>query len=375
MEQPELHLHPRAHPELTELLSSVATAPDGPWFLIETHSDAMILRARVLVAEGKLRPDQVRVYFVEESEQGGELRENQAERPWDAGLVAQGGVRGDARGVLEAPSCARPARCAMRVFIPDSSVFELPKAFESLQRLWRRVCRGYHDLVVADADAVLESDFAKQGVAPYERREWEELVRFGVLDLDFRERTAEPGQAPGRKHVMVVAAAQVPRSPQCLRTLSAEEVGDWAETPLRLLLENNADLLLLLGAVRVSETAPVVSTWLELAVQNKALDVDGRGGCGEVWTTLREIPKLTSPDIRLFIMLDSDRTSEGADVGKAQHNVKRLVDELSPQHTATGRGLLPPVDQARGGELRSKGPAEERVLFDGRREAGFPEVG
>jgi hypothetical protein len=216
----------------------------------------------------------------------------------------------------------------MRVFIPDSSVFELPKAFESLQRLWRRVCRGYHDLVVADADAVLESDFAKQGVAPYERREWEELVRFGVLDLDFRERTAEPGQAPGRKHVMVVAAAQVPRSPQCLRTLSAEEVGDWAETPLRLLLENNADLLLLLGAVRVSETAPVVSTWLELAVQNKALDVDGRGGCGEVWTTLREIPKLTSPDIRLFIMLDSDRTSEGADVGKAQHNVKRLVDEL-----------------------------------------------
>ncbi|MBK9648009.1 MAG: AAA family ATPase [Deltaproteobacteria bacterium] len=94
MEQPELHLHPRAHPELTELLSSVATAPDGPWFLIETHSDAMILRARVLVAEGKLRPDQVRVYFVEESEQGGELREiklNDRGTPdwWPKGVFAE----------------------------------------------------------------------------------------------------------------------------------------------------------------------------------------------------------------------------------------------------------------------------------------------
>jgi hypothetical protein len=231
----------------------------------------------------------------------------------------------------------------MRVFIPDAAVFENPAAFQSLHRLWTRVCRGYHELVVADADAVLESDFAKRGVAPYERREWEELVRFGVLDLDFRERAAEPGQAPGRKHVMVVAAAQVPRSRQCLRTLSAEDVGDWAETPLRLLVENSADFSLLLGAARVSEPAPVVNTWLELAVQSKALDLDGRGGCGEVWSTLRDIPKLTSADVRLFIMLDSDRTSEGADVGPAQQNVKRLVDELhlnSPQQAEVHFHLL-----------------------------------
>lgn len=217
----------------------------------------------------------------------------------------------------------------MRVFIPDAAVFEVPAAFQSLHRLWTRVCRGYHELVVADADAVLESEFAKQGVAPYERREWEELVRYGVLDLDFRERTVEPGQAPGRKHVMVVAAAQVPRSPQCLRTLSAEEVGDWAETPLRLLLENNADLFLLLGAARVSESSPLEKTWLETAIRTKQLHVDGRGGCGEVLLTVRGIPKSPPPDVRLFIMLDSDKTSEDDErSGKTQREVKRLVDEL-----------------------------------------------
>ncbi|MBK9366235.1 MAG: hypothetical protein IPN01_07915 [Deltaproteobacteria bacterium] len=231
----------------------------------------------------------------------------------------------------------------MRVFIPDAAVFENPAAFRSLHRLWTRVFRDHHELVVADAEAVLESEFAKQGVAPYERIEWEEQVRLGVLDLDYRERMEEPGQAPNRKHVMVVAAAQVPRSRQCLRTLSAEEVGDWAETPLRLLVENYVDHWLLLGTARVSKSSAEEMTWLEIAIQDKQLHVDGRGGCGEVWSTLREIPNLTSPDVRLFIMLDSDTSGEGADVVKAQQNVKRLVDELhlnTPQQAEVHFHLL-----------------------------------
>ena len=75
IEQPELHLHPRAQAELGSLLAHVVGA--GVRLLIETHSENLILRMRRLMAETtlalrrgefpkpELRPDILGAYFVD----------------------------------------------------------------------------------------------------------------------------------------------------------------------------------------------------------------------------------------------------------------------------------------------------------------------
>lgn len=70
MEQPELHLHPAAHGDLAELF--VDSLSDGSKrYLIETHSQNFVLRLRRLVAQGKLKPDDLAIYFVDFDEESG----------------------------------------------------------------------------------------------------------------------------------------------------------------------------------------------------------------------------------------------------------------------------------------------------------------
>jgi predicted ATPase len=64
VEQPELHLHPAAHASLADLyLRAVREA--GVRFLIETHSETLLLRLRRRIAQGVVTPESVAVYFVE----------------------------------------------------------------------------------------------------------------------------------------------------------------------------------------------------------------------------------------------------------------------------------------------------------------------
>ncbi|MEV5570209.1 DUF3696 domain-containing protein [Spirillospora sp. NPDC052269] len=63
IEEPELHLHPSFHALLADLF--LASARGGTRFLIETHSETLLLRLRRRIAEGKVTPDKVAVYFVE----------------------------------------------------------------------------------------------------------------------------------------------------------------------------------------------------------------------------------------------------------------------------------------------------------------------
>ena len=62
-EQPEIHLNPRLQAILADLFQQVATA--GRAVLVETHSEHMLLRIRRLIAEGKLKPDDLSVLYVE----------------------------------------------------------------------------------------------------------------------------------------------------------------------------------------------------------------------------------------------------------------------------------------------------------------------
>ncbi|TYQ24640.1 DUF3696 domain-containing protein [Pseudanabaena sp. UWO310] len=77
LEQPELHLHPAAHSDLAELFARSAK-DNNQTFIIETHSENMLLRFRKLVVENDFgfTQDDLVVYWIEDAElKGKELRE------------------------------------------------------------------------------------------------------------------------------------------------------------------------------------------------------------------------------------------------------------------------------------------------------------
>ena len=64
LQQPEVNLHPRGQAELAELFAKVAKEGRNR-FLIETHSDYIVDRMRILVRKKMLRPDDVSIIFFE----------------------------------------------------------------------------------------------------------------------------------------------------------------------------------------------------------------------------------------------------------------------------------------------------------------------
>lgn len=69
VEQPELHLHPRMQAELADLfIECTRRLADGRptgQFLIETHSEALMLRVQRRIRQGVLEPDDVSVLYVD----------------------------------------------------------------------------------------------------------------------------------------------------------------------------------------------------------------------------------------------------------------------------------------------------------------------
>ena len=75
LQQPEVHLHPRAQAELGSLLASVvAGTGKKPTFVVETHSDYLIDRVRMEVAAEKISPDDVTIVFFQRGPHGSTAR-------------------------------------------------------------------------------------------------------------------------------------------------------------------------------------------------------------------------------------------------------------------------------------------------------------
>jgi predicted ATPase len=68
LEQPEIHLHPRAQAALAEILADAAKR--GVRVVLETHSELLLLAVQSLVAEGKLSPDLVKLHWFTRREDG-----------------------------------------------------------------------------------------------------------------------------------------------------------------------------------------------------------------------------------------------------------------------------------------------------------------
>ncbi|MGY3203727.1 putative ATPase [Streptomyces sp. TE5632] len=93
VEEPELHLHPSAHAAIADLYVD-AVQESQVRFLVETHSENFLLRLRRRVAERKLAPEDVKIYFVEQTEGAATLRKIEVDALgnldyWPRGVFAE----------------------------------------------------------------------------------------------------------------------------------------------------------------------------------------------------------------------------------------------------------------------------------------------
>lgn len=72
LEQPEIHLHPKAQGELADLICRTSRRRQ---VIVETHSEHMINRARILIAEGKLISEDVVILYVDRGKLGSNVQE------------------------------------------------------------------------------------------------------------------------------------------------------------------------------------------------------------------------------------------------------------------------------------------------------------
>jgi AAA15 family ATPase/GTPase len=70
IEQPEIHIHPRLQAELGSLLAECIKHPFDNQFIIETHSEHLMLRLQKLIRKGELKPDDVSVIYVDRGSNG-----------------------------------------------------------------------------------------------------------------------------------------------------------------------------------------------------------------------------------------------------------------------------------------------------------------
>lgn len=68
LQQPEVHLHPRAQAELGSLVSRLSKQRANALFMLETHSDYIIDRVRMEIAAGRLDHRAVTIIFFDKHE-------------------------------------------------------------------------------------------------------------------------------------------------------------------------------------------------------------------------------------------------------------------------------------------------------------------
>jgi len=93
IEQPEIHLHPSAQADLADLF--IENIRGKRQFIIETHSEHFVLRLRRRIAEGKVKPEKIGIFFVEKKRgltriQKLHLKPNGHFGEWPAGFFEEG---------------------------------------------------------------------------------------------------------------------------------------------------------------------------------------------------------------------------------------------------------------------------------------------
>lgn len=93
VEQPEIHLHASAQAPLADLFIDTALQGRGA-LLVESHSLGILLRVQRRIAEGRITPNQVAIYFVAMTDQGSHLKRVQVDEQgeldwWPSGVFEE----------------------------------------------------------------------------------------------------------------------------------------------------------------------------------------------------------------------------------------------------------------------------------------------
>ncbi len=64
IEQPEVHVHPKLQADLGDLLAECIKEPRQNQFIVETHSEHLILRLQRLVRQEKIKPEDISVIYI-----------------------------------------------------------------------------------------------------------------------------------------------------------------------------------------------------------------------------------------------------------------------------------------------------------------------
>lgn len=70
IEQPEIHLHPKLQAELGSVFAESIKPPNKNTFILETHSEHLMLRLQRLIREGQLTPEDISVIYVDCAKEG-----------------------------------------------------------------------------------------------------------------------------------------------------------------------------------------------------------------------------------------------------------------------------------------------------------------
>ena len=81
VEQPEIHLHPRLQAELADLMIANTEGRGEKQWIVETHSELLILRIQRRIREGKLDPSTVSVLYVDPDPTGGKRKHHNVAAP------------------------------------------------------------------------------------------------------------------------------------------------------------------------------------------------------------------------------------------------------------------------------------------------------
>ena len=79
LEQPEIHLHPAAQSALGDVLLG-AMKDNGSELIVETHSEHLLHRIQLRIAEERISKDDVALYFIEAGEGRSEIHQTQGRR-------------------------------------------------------------------------------------------------------------------------------------------------------------------------------------------------------------------------------------------------------------------------------------------------------
>ena len=74
VEQPEIHLHPRLQANIADLMIDTIADEDGKrkQWIVETHSELLILRLQRRIREGKIKPEDISVLYVDPNDESTE---------------------------------------------------------------------------------------------------------------------------------------------------------------------------------------------------------------------------------------------------------------------------------------------------------------